>query len=489
MRTSVARLALVAIVAATVQWLPATTGAAEPALPSVRLIAADDHLTVKRYGKTAWVDPGVWVAATGGAFDLRVSRPDFLSPLDLRQVDPATGEVVRDLPEDTLAGWNGLSKFFRLRVEDASGDGMAARKLRFCPAEGSHQRVDDSGPFQPEYPWSCGAWHPLVRGQVWGIDRGWAVHAMGWEGAVPLRVPTGEYTLRFWIRDRYVKLFDVAAEDASVTMGLTVKKGKTCCAPGRPSAPEQAEAPDEAPAPAVPEVTDPDPATLPNLEALPALFFDLSRRAGREHLAFGATEWNSGPQPLVVEGFRRAGEDIMDAYQYFYRDGEAVARAPVGTLEYHEGGGHDHWHFEEFTEYTLLDATGTEVVRSTKQSWCLVPTDAIDLTVPGADWSPEGLGYSACGEPSSIWVRETLQVGWGDTYFQWVKGQAFDVTDLPNGKYFVRVEVNPTGVLYETDTTDNVMLRKVKLKGKPGNRRVVVPPWNDIDTESFFFGE
>ncbi|HEX2031675.1 MAG TPA: lysyl oxidase family protein, partial [Actinomycetota bacterium] len=66
-------------------------------------------------------------------------------------------------------------------------------------------------------------------------------------------------------------------------------------------------------------------------------------------------------------------------------------------------------------------------------------------------------------------------------------GQAFNVTGLPNGKYFVRVEVNPTGVLHETDTSDNVMLRKVKIKGKPGNRRVVVPPWNGIDTEGSFF--
>ncbi|HEX2030169.1 MAG TPA: hypothetical protein VHL78_02040, partial [Actinomycetota bacterium] len=431
MRRSVARLTLAAILAATVQWLPvSTTSAAEPALPSVRLIAADDHVTAKRFGKTVWLDPGVFVAATGGAFDLRVSRPDYTSPLDLRQVDPATGEVVRDLPEDALAGWNGLSKFFRLRVEDASGDGVAARKVRFCPGEGSRQRIDDSGPFDPAYPWFCGAWHPLVQGQTWGIDQGWAVHALGWDEAVAVRIPTGEYTLRFWIRDRYVNMFDVAPEDASVTMGLTVKKGKKggCCFEGRPSAPEQGQPPDDTPAPAVPEITDPDPATLPNLEALPALFFDFSRRGAREYLAFGATEWNSGPQPLVVEGFRRPGEDVMDAYQYFYEDGEAVGRAPVGTLEYHEGGGHNHWHFEEFTEYTLLDATGAEVVASNKQSWCLVPTDPIDLTVPGADWNPEGLGFSACGSPSSIWVRETLQVGWGDTYFQWVAGQAFNVT-------------------------------------------------------------
>ncbi|MEA2446703.1 MAG: hypothetical protein QOK47_340, partial [Actinomycetota bacterium] len=151
--------------------------------------------------------------------------------------------------------------------------------------------------------------------------------------------------------------------------------------------------------------------------------------------------------------------------------------------------GHQHWHFQQFARYSLLDATKTEVIKSKKEAFCLAPTDAIDLTLTGADWTPYLGGLStACGGPSAIWVREVLPLGWGDTYFQGLPGQSFNVTDLPNGKYFIKVEANPLGTLYEQSADNNVQLRKVWLKGRPGHRRVEVPPWNGINTEIPFGG-
>jgi len=82
-------------------------------------------------------------------------------------------------------------------------------------------------------------------------------------------------------------------------------------------------------------------------------------------------------------------------------------------------------------------------------------------------------------------IREILDVGWGDTYTQFQRGQAFDITGLPNGNYHVRVHVNPTGSMLETDTTNNIEDRLIRLRGKPGHRRVVVPPWHGIDTEDY----
>jgi hypothetical protein len=185
---------------------------------------------------------------------------------------------------------------------------------------------------------------------------------------------------------------------------------------------------------------------------------------------------------LVVEGFRRRGENVMDAYQYF-RDanGNAIGRAPVGTFEFHEGRGHDHWHFLQFTTYKLLSADGGEIVRSKKQSFCIVPTTVVDLTIPGADWmtEPQSL-QTSCGGRESIWIREVLQTGWGDTYYQ-VGGQSFDITNLPNGWYQMAVEVNPLGALYEADTTNNEETRLLNLRGQPGNRKVIVTPWHGID--------
>jgi hypothetical protein len=140
----------------------------------------------------------------------------------------------------------------------------------------------------------------------------------------------------------------------------------------------------------------------------------------------------------------------------------------------------------QFARYSLLDAARTTTIVSRKEAFCLAPTDAIDLLAPGAEWTPGtiGLGGSNCGYgPTALWVRELLPVGWGDTYFQGLPGQSFDITDLPNGRYFIAVEANPLGLLYEGRTDNNVELREVILGGAPGNRTVRVPPWHGIDTE------
>jgi lysyl oxidase len=116
----------------------------------------------------------------------------------------------------------------------------------------------------------------------------------------------------------------------------------------------------------------------------------------------------------------------------------------------------------------------------------LANTDPLDLTVPNANWQAYGGDiFTFCGGAGAIWIREVLDVGWGDTYGQYIPGQAFDITDLPNGTYTVRVQVNPAGLLYEGDMTNDTADREIHLKGRPGDRRVIVPPWHGIDTESF----
>lgn len=76
-----------------------------------------------------------------------------------------------------------------------------------------------------------------------------------------------------------------------------------------------------------------------------------------------------------------------------------------------------------------------------------------------------------------------MPVGWGDTYFQTVAGQSFDITKVPNGTYYIEVVANPLKVLHESDTGNDVSLRQVILGGKPGRRTVRVPAVNGIDPD------
>src|SRR5207244_2148456 len=117
-------------------------------------------------------------------------------------------------------------------------------------------------------------------------------------------------------------------------------------------------------------------------------------------------------------------------YQYFFKDGEIVGRAPVGTLVFDNRKGHHHWHVPQFARYSLLDPQKALAVRSHKQSFCIGPTDPVDLVLPGATlrMDPSALFFLQCGTSTSLWVSEKMPLGWGDTYLQYVAGQAFNIT-------------------------------------------------------------
>jgi Lysyl oxidase len=345
----------------------------------------------------------------------------------------------------------------------------------FCPNTYSRARITDGGPITSVYPYICGG-NPFTRGTVWGIDDQWAVNPIGDYG-LSFDAEDGRYRVRVWIDPAWTEALGIPAGDAEATVRVRVV--------GRGDREEPVEPPVNSPsagAALVPNVTNPPAESLPDLIALPAWGIDIFQRRGREYLAFNATEWNAGPGTLVVEGFRGVDEAEMDAYQYFHVDGQAVGRHQIGAMEFHPQ--HQHWHFQEFTEYALLDADSGEVAISGKRSWCLANTDAIDLAVPNANWDAfAGDVFTMCGGPGAVWIREVLDVGWGDTYSQSFAGQAFDITDLPNGTYFIRVHVNPTGSMLEGSSGNNVEDRLIRIRGHAGDRYVVVPPWHGIDTE------
>ena len=461
----------------------AESAAAAPVTPQLKLITASDEVTTQKYGRQpVFLDLGVYVASLGAPFELHASRPDYLTPVGLSQVlhDPEGGTEKIALPAELLDGWSGLNDFFRIAVHDLEGELVKEKLFSFCPSGGyDAARISDEGPQMPTYPMACFG-NPFTTGLVWGIDAGWAVNSNSTYSA-RMRLPVGDYTATLSIEPAYTGLFDIAPEDAVATVAMKVRKIRRGCEKFCEEPPPHSY--DRARA--VPTMESPDPSILPDLAALPAWGMYVQQGRARTRLTFGATVWTAGASSMVVEGFRRADEAIMDAYQYFYDGDELVGRAPVGELAYDERPGHNHWHFLQFARYSLLDSTQTEVLLSKKEAFCLAPTDAIDLTLPNADWSPGHDGFGTqCGGQTALWVREVLPLGWGDTYFQGIPGQSFNITDLPNGTYYIKVEVNPLGALFEQTDANNAELREVIIGGEPGARTIEVPPWNGIDTEA-----
>ncbi len=467
----------------------AGTQAAAPG-PVVKLIAAQNSITVQGFQGRVFLDAGIYVASLGSALQFDVQRASYTKPVTIAQVirTPWGTTQRRPLPATLLDGWNGLKHFVLMTVRDTSGKVVLNRMLTFCPNSYNAERTSPGSPATSPYPQECG-FDPFPLSMVWGVAKDWAVDPAANYPPSPLgpgpyvRLKPGTYQVTEAVTPAYTRLFHISAADASQTVQVTVVNGRGCCG----AAPSRAHARGRSlpSLPRVPYLASPPAAALPDLVPLPSWGISTShRKSGKDLLNFGATVWVGGNSPLDVEGFRTNGSPVMTAYQYFWRNGRVIGRARAGTMGFDSKPGHNHWHFEQFARYTLLDSAKTVAVSSHKVGFCIAPSDPVNLLGPHAVWQPPSIGLGgACGSPTALWVQEMMPLGWGDTYFQQVAGQSFDITSVPNGTYYIEITANPLHVLHETNTGNDVSLRKVILGGTTGHRTDKVPAWHGIDPE------
>ncbi|NUO41081.1 MAG: protein-lysine 6-oxidase [Streptomyces sp.] len=444
------------------------------------------------------------------------------------------------LPAGLVKDFSGLPGFLEVSIKNAQGQEVSKSKGTFCPNNASG-RLRPDAPATSHYPESCPT-NPFTLGSVWGVEKGWAANSSTVDYDKPVDLPAGEYTAKVSVAKKYRDAFGIPNDQRTIKVtvrqisdgggGGGAGRGMSAMHGGHDMAgmsgmaghsmahhygPRGADEPTPGAlshaledrglahhlgdgaghtdgsriAPALkPNSKRPtgragvaSNVPKPDLRSLPAWDIAITDGedgdvAGKDYLAFSANVWNAGPAPLVVDGFRKPGADLMDAYQYFYdAKGKQIGYAPTGTMEWDPRVGHEHWHFTDFASYRLLSADKQDIVKSGKEAFCLANTDAIDYTVKNANFKPYNTDLStACGQQNSISVREVLDVGSGDTYTQYRPGQSFDVTDLPNGTYYIEVIANPEKRLQETNLKNNVALRKVVLGGTPGHRTVQVPP-------------
>ncbi len=480
-------------------------GAARPSAaavkgPTLKLIAAQKTVTVGKFGKgDVYFDPGIWVASLGGPFQLNVKRANYTKSLTITQAirTPDGSVVSHALPAKILDGWNGLRHFFHITIRNRKGKVVAANSVTFCPDGYELARTNPGSARTSKYPLQCSAYDPFSLGEVWGIARGWAVDTSQ-SFFTGYKLHLGTYFFTETIGPAYANLFRIPAKDATTTVKLKVIKAQGCCGPfgccararvpahfvrasGKPR--PGAAHPALPSLPAAPTMNKPPAAALPDLIPLPSWGISTmnEKKSGDTYLDFGATVWIAGHAQLDVEGFRNNGSNQMQAYQYFWLHGHVIGRARVGTMGF---ANYNAWHFQQFAQYKLLNAKKKVVVVSKKIGFCIAPTDGIDMLLRHATWQPQYTGIAGnCGSPSALWVQELLPLGWGDTYFQSVPYQSFEVTDLPNGTYYIKIIANPEHLLHEVNTANDVSLRKVILGGTPGHRTVRVPAWHGLDRE------
>lgn len=372
----------------------------------------------------------------------------------------------------------GLADFLQIEISDPSGATISRQSLTLCVGADPH-RLSPDAPSDNPYPRAC-PYHPYTLGTVQGLPAGWGTSLYARR---PIKLADGgptHLTLRASVAPKYVAMFGLDPSQSAVTSDMAVETDPNAYYRDHPAAsPAPPRLEPHRSEPEVPSRGKPSGASV-DLRSLPA--FDMKVAGKGTRLRFGATVWNAGDAPLVIDGFREKGADEMTAYQYFYdQAGKETGHQEVGEFHYHEAN-HNHWHYEDFARYRLLRVDGSEVAPSGKQSFCLANTDAVDLTYPGAKWNIYNTDLSsACGKRSVITLREVLLQGSGDTYHQIRAGQAIDISGVPNGKYILSVEANPFGRLVESDVSNNVSHRVIWLKGSGDHRRVVAEQIGIID--------
>jgi hypothetical protein len=463
----------------------------------IKLIAASREIITYRYGKYVYLDPGIWIASLHSAFQLNVGRAEasYAKPINATQViKTRQGVVRRSLPSTILSGWNGLKHFAGMVIRNSKGRVVSRSSLTFCPDGYSLSKATIDSAQTSVYPQQCQAFDPFSLGQVWGIPRGWAVDPAQFQ---PLKLGVGTYRFTMAISPNFVRLFHVSKQNRTATVKVKVERYPV---PGKAVRPSPGHAPVPAnfvrvavrksagrtlPSfPAARTLSHPPASAEPDLVPLPSWGISLShqKKGNRDFLNFAATVWIGGKGPLDVEGFRRNGSGTMTAYQYFYKGTKLIGKARVGTMGF---ANYNAWHFKQFAEYRLLNTHKQIAIRSKKVSFCIAPTDGVDMLLRHAVWQPSYTGISGnCGNPAALWVTETLPLGWGDTYVQTVPYQNFDITHVPNGTYYIEIIANPEHLLYETNRGNDVSLRRIILGGAPGHRTVRVPAWHGIDFEN-----
>ena len=481
--------------------LAATTVPAQAEDPvSPLVLVAPDRVVARSHDGRIFSDLGVRMVAQGEDFEIRAQRlpSGEASWWDARYNSPITATWKRDggdvpLPDGSVT-WQGVDDFATVAIF-ADGERLRRIKASTC-FNGEAVKVGPEGPVSNPYPWGC-PWNPYTLGSVMGVARDYSTTLLPQWGT-SLRLRPGVYDLVASITPAWRSRLQISDADAVVTTRLVVKEARDRWRVGAAAARTQSGTDQLEPTTAEPTVSSQGVMVnefAPDLRSLPA--FDISLNDRGTALRFGATVWNGGAGPMVIEGFREDDHaDHMTAYQYYFDgDGNQTGFDQVGEFGFHAAN-HDHWHFEDFARYRLLNPDLTAAVRSTKASFCLVATDAVDLTVPHADMRPEftDLG-SQCGGRRAESLRQVLANGHGDTYHQFRAGQAFRIGDLEDGVYYIAVEANPDDRdgrnLRELDTDNNTSYRKVRLltNEETGQRRVKVFQVgiiDEFDVEGFF---
>jgi lysyl oxidase/BACON domain-containing protein/all-beta uncharacterized protein len=121
---------------------------------------------------------------------------------------------------------------------------------------------------------------------------------------------------------------------------------------------------------------------------------------------------------------------------------------------FHFSSCHNHYHFNSYAKYELLDVGGNLVADGGKRAFCLIDLEKVDPTA-----GPDRFDCDFQG----------IARGWADEYDDGLSCQWIDVTNVPPGNYLLQVRLNFEQLLAETDFSNNGAQMAVTIPPLPCN--------------------
>ncbi|CAN5508664.1 hypothetical protein BH09PLA1_BH09PLA1_32790 [soil metagenome] len=173
-----------------------------------------------------------------------------------------------------------------------------------------------------------------------------------------------------------------------------------------------------------------------------------------------------GSQNVLQPVFNYTGSSFVLSY---YR--------AAGKMIYHPG--HGHLHYDGYASYKLRarngDGTpGAYIERSdgsgvvgAKVGFCLLTFSGTFTTEAGGNSSLLP-GYNQdTNAPSSCGYQQGIRVGHYDQYSSGLTGQWIDVTGVPNGQYFLEIQLDASNAMAESNDANNAKTFAVTLNVNP----------------------
>lgn len=165
---------------------------------------------------------------------------------------------------------------------------------------------------------------------------------------------------------------------------------------------------------------------------------------------------NRGPGPLEIRGANPSNGVMGTVRQRVYDDAGGftdIAHTPAPSLIYETNDDHEHWHLLHAMRYSLWSEDKTvEVAPVQKVGFCLIDSQRVEAPASSPQvYSEDSDDFCGWQQPDAASVFMGVSPGWRDIYnsdlaFQWV-----DISDVAPGRYWLRADADPDGVIAETD--------------------------------------